>query len=207
MLIMFIFVSCGSPEQSPAVDPTPQPAPAPQPVVKPVKDPVPDVPYISDLDVNSLLSLSQPFVEQNFYWGTPERDLDPDFSITDSNYASPSRKYHSIAEFKAHMKSDYCLSEGFTNRLLDRMAGVITEHDGNLYVVSAGRGGRIDIGNEISRTFIREGDKKIILRVTYELLDDPDDYYEQKVIGSFDVDNILIYEDGRWVWDDIPEFR
>ena len=103
------------------------------------------------------------------------------------------------------MIDDYYLSKNFASRLLERSSGMLFEHDGGLYVIAANRGSDITVGNEISRSVIRESDSKIILRVTYETIDDTSG--ETKVLGSFDVDNVLIYEDGRWVWDDIAEYR
>ena len=204
---MFLLASCGNQEQAPSGDtaPSPDPAPQPAPTVEPVKDPEPDIPEISDDEVNKLYDLCQPFVEQNFYFGPPERDLDPDWSKTDSNYANPSQKYHSLDEFRTHVIKDYPLSEGFVDKLLNSVSMFLFEHDGGLYVVSAGRGSNIMVGNEIERTVIREGDSKIILRITHEEVDDTTG--EWKVTGSFDVDNVLIYEKGSWVWDDIPEYR
>ena len=207
LLLALLLASCGSPDDSPAQDngSKQDTSPQPAPVVEPVKDPEPSIPFISDVDINQLFFVSQPFVEQNFYMGSPEPALEPDWNVTDSNYANPSTKYHSIAEFKAVMKDDYYLSESFATRLLDRSSGMLFEHDGGLYVIAANRGSDITVGNEISRAVIRESDSKIILRVTYETIDDTTG--EIKVLGSFDADNVLIYEDGRWVWDDIAEYR
>ena len=207
LLLALLLGSCGNPDSSPVEDNSSKadPAPQPAPVVEPVKDPEPSVPALSDVDVSDLYDLSQPYVESNFYFGTPEPDLDPDWSTVDSNYACPSRKFSSIAEFKSHMIADYCLSENFADRLLDRMSGALYEHDGGLYVVSANRGGDITVGNEIRRDVIRESDSKIILRITHEIIDDTSG--EVKVLGSFAADNVLIYEDDRWVWDDIVEYR
>ncbi|MBR0451503.1 MAG: hypothetical protein IJI78_05880 [Oscillospiraceae bacterium] len=207
LLFIVLLVSCGTPEQSPAADISPEPTPSPQaaPAVEPVKDPEPDIPEISDDEVSKSYDLCQPFVEQNFYLGSPEWDLDPDWSQTDSNYANPSQKYHSLDEFRTHVIKDYPLSEKFVDSLLDRVSMMLFEHDSGLYVVSAGRGSDIEVGNEIKRSVIREGDTKIILRVTHERVDDTTG--EWKVVGSFDVDNIMIYEYGNWVWDDIVEYR
>lgn len=207
LLILFTLASCGTPEQSPSESSAPQPAPSPQPapVVEPVKDPEPDIPKISDDEVSMSYNLCQPFVEQNFYLGSPEWDLDPDWSQTDSNYANPSQKYHSLDEFRTHVIKDYPLSNKFADNLLAKVSMMLFEHDGGLYVVSAGRGADIGVGNEIKRSVIREGDTKIILRVTHEKVDDTTG--DWKVVGSFDVDNVMICEYGKWVWDDIPEYR
>ncbi|MDO5137795.1 MAG: hypothetical protein Q4D71_04965 [Oscillospiraceae bacterium] len=207
LMVVFLFASCGTPEQSPSENISPEPAPSPQPApaVDPVKDPEPDIPEISDDEVSKSYNLCQPFVEQNFYLGSPERDLDPDWSVTDSNYANPSQKYHTLDEFRTHVIKDYPLSEKFVDSLLDRVSMMLFEHDGGLYVVSAGRGSDIEVGNEINRSVIREGDTKIILRITHEKVDDTTG--DWKVVGSFDVDNVMIYEYGNWVWDDIVEYR
>ena len=207
LLVIFLLASCGTTESAPSESSAPQPAPSPQPApaVEPVKDPEPAIPEISDAEVSSSYDLCKPFVEQNFYLGSPEWDLDPDWSITDSNYANPSQKYHSLDEFRTHIIKDYPLSERFVDSLLDKVSMMLFEHDGGLYVVSGGRGSDIGVGNEISRTVIREGDTKIILRVTHEKIDDTTG--EWKVIGSFDVDNVMIYENGNWVWDDIVEYE
>ncbi|MBR3355226.1 MAG: hypothetical protein IKG47_07740 [Oscillospiraceae bacterium] len=207
LLVIFLLASCGTTESAPSESSAPQPAPSPQPTpaVEPVKDPEPAIPEISDAEVSSSYDLCKPFVEQNFYLGSPEWDLDPDWSITDSNYANPSQKYHSLDEFRTHIIKDYPLSERFVDSLLDKVSMMLFEHDGGLYVVSGGRGSDIGVGNEISRTVIREGDTKIILRVTHEKIDDTTG--EWKVIGSFDVDNVMIYENGNWVWDDIVEYE
>ena len=207
LLVIFLLASCGTTESAPSESSAPQPAPSPQPApaVEPVKDPEPAIPEISDAEVSSSYDLCKPFVEQNFYLGSPEWDLNPDWSITDSNYANPSQKYHSLDEFRTHIIKDYPLSERFVDSLLDKVSMMLFEHDGGLYVVSGGRGSDIGVGNEISRTVIREGDTKIILRVTHEKIDDTTG--EWKVIGSFDVDNVMIYENGNWVWDDIVEYE
>jgi len=174
LLVIFLLASCGTTESAPSESSAPQPAPSPQPTpaVEPVKDPEPAIPEISDAEVSSSYDLCKPFVEQNFYLGSPEWDLDPDWSITDSNYANPSQKYHSLDEFRTHIIKDYPLSERFVDSLLDKVSMMLFEHDGGLYVVSGGRGSDIGVGNEISRTVIREGDTKIILRVTHEKIDD-----------------------------------
>ena len=207
LLVMFVLASCGTPEQSPAEDTAPQPAPSPRPtpVVEPVHDPEPSVPDISDEEVSLSYDLYLPYIEQNFYFGSPEWDLDPDWSKPDSNYAVPSQKYHSLDEFRTHLIKDFPLSEAFVERLLDKVSMMLSEHDGGLYVISGGRGSDIEVGDEIQRTVIRESDTKVILRVTHEKIDDTTG--DWKVIGSFDVDNILIYENGRWVWDDLVEYR
>lgn len=207
LLVIFLLASCGTPEQSPSESIAPQtdPAPQPTPVVEPVKGPEPDIPEISDEEISNSYDLCKPFVEQNFYLGSPEWDLDPDWSVTDSNYANPSQKYHSLDEFRTHVIKDYPLSEKFVDRLLEKVSMMLFEHDGGLYVMSGGRGADIGVGNEINRTVIRESDTKIILRVTHEKLDDTTG--DWKVIGSFDVDNVMIYENGKWVWDDIVEYE
>ena len=180
--------------------------PVVDPIVGPSEDVLePAVPSISDEDVFKLYELSQPYVEKNFYLGTPMDDLAPDWNVTDSHYGNPSTTYHSLDVFEAYIKQEYFLSNNFADRLLDSSSSILYEHDENVYVVAANRGSNIEVGNEIKRVIIPEGDARIILRVTHETVDDTSG--EWKVTGSFDVDNVLIYEDGRWVWDDIAEFR
>ncbi len=216
MTVALVLVSCGTPEAAPTSEPAPSqntapaqnPAPQSAPSVsspETEKDPAPSIPEISDDEVYKLYDLCQPYVERNFFTGTPMDDLDADWSVMDENYGNPSRKYHTLAEFKAHVLADYPLSERFLDGLFARISDMLYEHDGNLYVVAANRGTDIFVGNEIERKVIRDSDDRIILRVTHESVDDTTG--NNTVTGSFDADNILIFENGRWVWDDIEEYR
>ncbi len=210
MVVVLELVSCGSSEATPASQPAPAQITAPQPAPDSTspggnKESVPEIPSISDDEVYKLYDLCQPYVERNFYTGTPMDDLDADWSVMDENYGNPSRKYHTLAEFKAHILTDYPLSECFLDGLFAKVSDMLYEHDGNLYVVAANRGTDIFVGNEIERKVIRDSDDRIILRVTHESVDDTTG--NNTVTGSFDADNILIFENGRWVWDDIEEYR
>lgn len=216
MSVVLVLVSCGSPTASPAPESAPSqntapaqnPAPQSAPSVsspETEKDPAPSIPEISDDEVYKLYDLCQPYVESNFYTGTPMEGLDADWSVADEKYGNPSRNYHTLAEFKAYITSEYPLSERFIDSLFARSADMLYESNGNLYVVAANRGTDIYVGSEIERKVIRDGDDRIILRVTHESVDDTSGNYV--VTGSFDADNILIFENGRWVWDDIQEYR
>ena len=210
MVVVLELVSCGSSESTPASQPAPAQITAPHPAPDSTspggnKESVPEIPSISDDEVYKLYDLCQPYVERNFYTGTPMDDLDADWSVMDENYGNPSRKYHTLAEFKAHILTDYPLSECFLDGLFAKVSDMLYEHDGNLYVVAANRGTDIFVGNEIERKVIRDSDDRIILRVTHESVDDTTG--NNTVTGSFDADNILIFENGRWVWDDIEEYR
>ena len=202
LLVMMAMVSCGSQpaEQEQQTADVTEPA-------ETEKDDVFNIPQLSDEEIYSLYDQTQPYVEANFYLGTPMNDLDPDWSTVDSNYANPSLKYHSLDEFRTHMLTDYALSERFVDFLLENQtdAGMLSEHDGGLYVVAANRGSDITVGNEIRRVVMRVGDALVTLRITYETVDDTTG--EHKVTGSFDSDNVLLYENGRWVWDEIVEYR
>ena len=191
LLVMVAMVSCGSQpaEQEQQTADVTEPA-------ETEKEDVLNIPQLSDEEIYSLYDQTQPYVEANFYLGTPMNDLDPDWSIVDSNYANPSLKYHSLDEFRTHM--DFLL-ENQTD------AGMLSEHDGGLYVVAANRGSDITVGNEIRRVVMRVGDALVTLRITYETVYDTTG--EHKVTGSFDADNVLLYENGRWVWDEIVEYR
>ena len=161
---------------------------------------------ISDEEVYELYLKDQRFVETNFYVGTPEWELDCDYERMDKEtFAAPALKCHSIAEFKAYMKDNYDLSDAFINRLIDLVFSSIYEKDDELWIMSAGRGTDIFVGNETGHEVIRKEDK-IVLRVSHEQLEINADGTEN-VKGTFDTDNILVYEDGRWVFDDIPSFR
>ena len=214
--IAFLFVamllcSCGAKETQPSGDSSSQSGtPSPEPVVEPVADPVDDPveeekpAEISDDQISLLYGIAQPFVERNFYFSSPYTDAEVDWSVMDDKYGNPSTVYHSLSEYREHMIRDYSLSERFADSLLAKYPDAVYEKDGSLYVICMDRGGDITVGNEVSRTVIREGDR-IILRVTHQHIDDTSG--QVQVLGTFDVDNILIYENGNWVWDDIVEYR
>ena len=162
---------------------------------------------ISDEDIYELYTKNQRFVETNFYLGTPEWELGTDYDRMDKEtYAAPALKCHSIAEFKDYMKGNYDLSKTFIDKLVDSHSSSIYEKDDELWIVSAGRGGDITVGSETGHEIIRQDDK-IILRISHEELEFNTDTGTETVKGAFETDNVLIYEDGRWVFEDIPSFR
>lgn len=162
---------------------------------------------ISEEDIYELNTKNQRFVETNFYLGTPEWELGTDFDRMDKEtYATPALKCHSMAEFKDYMKDNYDLSKAFIDKLIDSHSSSIYEKDDELWIVSAGRGGDITVGSETGHEIIRQ-DGKIILRISHEELELNTDTGTETIKGTFETDNILIYEDGRWVFEDIPSFR
>ena len=80
---------------------------------------------------------------------------------------------------------------------------MLYEKNNELYVISAARGFDITVGEMIKSEVIKENDERIILRNTYE----PIHPETNKVVGSFDIDNILVLIDGKWVWDEIPKYH
>lgn len=91
----------------------------------------------------------------------------------------------------------------FTDEIVERLlagdgSGILLyrDFDGSLYTISAGRGSDITKGEE-TYEMIREGDKKVIYRVTVEVCDDP---FEETVAGTEQYDFPLEYIDGRWVF-------
>ena len=139
--------------------------------------------------------------------GTPDQELGCDYERMDKEtFAAPALKCHSIAEFKEYMKDNYDLSDAFIDKLIDLVSSSIYEKDDELWILSAGRGSDIFVGNETGHEVIRKEDK-IVLRVSHEQLDIDSNSGKESVKGTFDTDNILVYEDGRWVFDDIPSFR
>lgn len=68
--------------------------------------------------------------------------------------------------------------------------------DGALYTIPVGRGSDIFKGEE-TYGIIREGDGKVIYRVTVEVYDDPD---MQTVAGTEQYNFPLEYIDGRWLF-------
>jgi len=91
----------------------------------------------------------------------------------------------------------------FDDSIVDRLlAGdssgirLYRDFDGALYTIPAGRGSDITKGEE-TYEIIREGDKKVIYRVTVEVYDDPVD---GTVAGTEQYDFPLEYIGGRWVF-------
>ena len=158
---------------------------------------------ISDEEIYEMYLKNQSFVEKNFYMGTPEWELGADWNRLDTeNGATPATVCHSVREFKEYMKNNYELSEAFIDKLIDSVSSFMYEKEGELWIVSAGRGGDITVGLETGHEVLRQGDK-IVLRISHEQLE----VETETVKGTFDTDNTLIYEDGKWVFEDIPAFR
>ncbi|MBR4462628.1 MAG: hypothetical protein IKS51_08625 [Erysipelotrichaceae bacterium] len=162
----------------------------------------PSVPDISDSEIIRIYDKASSYVFRNFYSATPYRDLDPDYGAgMDESFAFPAKKYKTLAEFRDHIMNDYQISESFADRLLNSVSYQLYEVDGRLYIAEAD--GQMDqtVGNEVSREVIRQNDTKVLLRVTYEKVDD-----NGSVTGSLVMDNVFVYQNGMWVVDSIPNF-
>ncbi|MBQ6560590.1 MAG: hypothetical protein IJL85_07165 [Erysipelotrichaceae bacterium] len=160
------------------------------------------VPDISDSEIIRMYDKASSYVFQNFYSATPYRDLDPDYSAgMDENFAFPAKQYKTLAEFKDHIMNDYKISETFADRLLSSVSHQLYEKDSQLYIAEAD--GQMDqtVGNEIGREVIRQNDTTVILKVTYEKVDD-----NGSATGSLVLDNVFVYKNGKWVIDSIPNF-
>ena len=158
---------------------------------------------ITDNQIYESFEKNVSFVHNNFYVSSPYFELDPDNNNCDDNYACVSKKYHSIDEFKSFIINNYELSEVFVDKLIEKSFEVLYEKNNELYVISAARGFDITVGEMIKSEVIKENDERIILRNTYETIN-PE---TNKAVGSFDVDNILVLIDGKWVWDEIPKYH
>lgn len=91
----------------------------------------------------------------------------------------------------------------FADAVIGRLLGgdgsgfrLFRDFDGALYTVPVGRGSDIFKGEE-TYEIIREGDRKVIYRVTVEVYDDPE---TQNVAGTEQYDFPLEYIDGKWVF-------
>ena len=158
-----------------------------------------DDPYLEHDLYESLIN-SRSFISENFYFSTPHWDLEPDYDHCDENHACRSTKYTSMEDYKRHIMNDYDLTEDFADTLINRYPDCFYELEDGLYVVDADSGSNISVGNLREIKCIRKAEDKILLRITYERID----VHTGKISGTFNVDNVAVLVDDRWLWDDIP---
>lgn len=158
-----------------------------------------DDPYLEQ-DIYESLVNSRNYIDRNFYLSTPHWDLEPDYHHCDENYACRSTKYKSMEEFKRHIMNDYNLTEDFADALINKYPKYFYELEDGLYVTDADRGSNISVGNLREIKCIRKSEDRIILRITYERIN----VHTGKISGTFDVDNVAVLIDEKWLWDDIP---
>jgi len=108
-------------------------------------------------------------------------------------------KFQNLNELKAHLKKLF--SETIVDSFLDNSDYV--EINGELYTRDAARGTDITKGNE-TYSITMENDKKIILSVNVELLDESSDF---TVVGSECFDFPYEYINETWVFTDFLEIR
>jgi len=69
-----------------------------------------------------------------------------------------------------------------------------------IFKEDADSGSNISVDNLREIKCIRKAEDRIILRITYER----NDIQTGKISGTFNVDNVAVLVDDRWLWDDIP---
>lgn len=69
-----------------------------------------------------------------------------------------------------------------------------------IFKEDADSGSNISVGNLREIKCIRKAEDRIILRITYERID----IQTGKISGTFNVDNVAVLVDDRWLRDDIP---
>lgn len=168
-----------------------------------------------DVSANKKLSLSDEEVHKAyrravwafgwFQYGSMPTDNEDAVEIDDYVYNRVTHdEIKTMADLKSYLQTIF--ADKIVEYLLDEDGYGIPQYrdiNGALYTIPAGRGSDIFKGDE-TYEIIREGDKKIIYRVTVEIYDDP---FEETVAGTEQYDFPLEYINGRWLFTDFELVR